>query len=107
MDLLSKCFCSSCCWRRRASLTCEAGATLAAVAVAELVAAVRAARVAGVGQTLVDDALAALAHEAGRAGAVVAAHPVHTLAVVETLGLFGDGVGERVAVVHVDLTVHT
>lgn len=67
----------------------------------------RAPRVTRVGQTLVDVALAALAHVARRADAVVAAHAVHALPFVEALGLLGDRVGERVAVVDVDLAVHT
>lgn len=64
-------------------------------------------RVTWVGETLVDVSLAALAYVSRRADAVVAPHAIHTLALVETLGLFGDRVGERVAVVDVDLTVHT
>lgn len=66
----------------------------------------RAARVAGVGQTLVDVSFAALAHVPRRADAVVAAHTVHALAFVEALWLFGDRVGEGVAVVDVYLTVN-
>lgn len=86
--------------------TCVSGATLAAVVVGELDAAVRAPRVTGVGQTLVDVSFAALSYEPRGAGAVVAPHSVHTLAFVEALGLIGDRVGERVAVVDVNLTVN-
>ena len=86
--------------------TCVAGATLAAVVVGELDAAVRAPRVTGVGQALVDVPLAALPYVARGAGAVVASDPIHALALVEALWLFGDRVGERVAVVDVNLTVH-
>lgn len=67
----------------------------------------RAPRVAGVGETLVDIALAALPHVSCGTGAVVASHSIHTLPLVETLGLIGDRVGEGVAVVDVDLAVHT
>lgn len=87
-------------------LTCVPSAALAVVVVGELDAAVRAVRVAGVGEALVDVSLAALAHVAGGADAVVAPHAVHALAIVEALGLVGDGVGEGVAVVDVDLAVH-
>lgn len=86
--------------------TCVSGATLAAVVVGELDAAVCASRVAGVGETLVDVPLAALPHVACGADAVVAAHAIHTLPFVEALGLFGDGIHERVAVVDVDLAVN-
>lgn len=76
------------------------------VFVGELDAAVRAHRVARVGQTLVDVPLAALPHVARGADALVAADAVHARPFVEALGLFGDGVGERIAVVHVDLAVN-
>lgn len=66
----------------------------------------RAPRVAGVGQALVDVSLAALPDVPQGAGAVVAPDAVHTLALVEALWLVGDRVGERVAVVQVDLAVH-
>lgn len=89
------------------ALTCVSSATLAAVVVGELDAAVRAPRVTWVGQALIDVSLAALPHISCRAGAVVASHSIHTRPFVETLGLFGDWVDERVAVVDVDLTVHT
>lgn len=89
------------------ALTCVSCATLAAVVVGELDAAVRAPRVTGVGQTLIDISLAALPHVPCGADAVVASDSIHTLAFIETLGLFGDRVGEGVAVVDVDLTVHT
>lgn len=67
----------------------------------------RAPGVTGVGETLVDVSFAALPYVSCRAGAVVASDSIHTLPFVETLGLFGDWVGERVAVVNVDLTVNT
>lgn len=80
-------------------------AAFAAVAVGELHAVVGASGVAGVRQALVDVALAALAHVARRAQALVAADAVHALAVVEALGLVGQRVGGGGAVVQVDLTV--
>lgn len=83
-----------------------AGAALAVEVVDALHAVLGAAGVTGVGETLVDVALAALAHEAGQAGAGVAAHLVHAGAVVEALGAAGHGVDGGVAVVHVDLAVH-
>lgn len=86
--------------------TCVSGATLAAVVVGELDAAVRAPRVTGVGQTLVDVSLAALPYVSRGADAVVASDPIHTPAFVEALWLSGDRVGERVAVVDINLTVH-
>lgn len=85
--------------------TCVSGTTLAAVVVGELDAVVCATRVAGIGQALVHVPLAALPHVTGKADAVVASHSVHTLAFVEALRLLGDGVGEQVAVVEVDLAV--
>lgn len=88
-------------------LTCVSRATLAAVVVGELDAAVRAPRVTGVGKTLIDISLTALPDVSRGADAVVASDSIHTLPFVETLGLFGDWVGERVAVVDVDLAVHT
>lgn len=90
--------------RRR--VTCVSGAALAVVIVGELDAAVRAVRVTGVGEALVDVSLATLAHVASGADAVVAADAVHTLALVEALGFVGDGVGGGVAVVYVDFAVH-
>lgn len=87
--------------------TCVSGATLAAVVVGELDAAVRAAGVAGVRQTFVDVSLTALPHIPRGTDAVVPPHSVHTLALVEALGLLGEGVGERAAVVKVDLAVLT
>lgn len=83
------------------------GATLAAVVVGELDAAVRSTRVTGVRQTLVHISLTALPHVSWRADAVVASDSIHTLAFVEALWLFGDRVSEGVAVVHIDLTVNT
>lgn len=92
---------------RVTALTCVSGATLAAVVVGELDAAVRPPRITGVGQALVDVSLAALPHVSCRADAVIASDSIHTLALVETLWLLGDGVGGRVAVVDIDLAVHT
>lgn len=84
-----------------------AGTTLAVEVIDSLHAVLRAAGVTGVGQALVDVALTALAHEARQAGAAVAAHLVHTGAIVEALGAPGHGVDGGAAVVHVYLTVHT
>lgn len=67
----------------------------------------RAHRVTWVGQTLIDVSLAALPYISGRADAVVASNPIHTLPFVEALWLFGDWVVERVAVITIDLAVHT
>lgn len=87
--------------------TCVSGVTLAVVVVGELDAAVGAPRVTGVGETFIDVPLAALAHVPRGADAVVASDSIHALSFVETFGLFSDWVGERVAVVNVDFTVHT
>ena len=84
-----------------------ASAALAVEVVDALHAVLGTAGVAGVGQALIDVALTALAHEARRAGAAVAAYLVHAGAVVKALGAPGDGVDGGVAVVHVGLTVHT
>lgn len=83
-----------------------AGAALAVEGIDALHAVLGATGVAGVGQALVDITLTALTHEAGRAGAAVAAHLVHAGAVVKALGAPGHGVDGGVAVVHVDLAVH-
>lgn len=64
-------------------------------------------QVTGVGEALVDVALAALADVTSGADAEVAPDAIHALPPVETLGLFGDGVSKRGAVVDVDLTVNT
>lgn len=88
-------------------ITCVSGAALAAVVVGELDAAVRAPRVTRVGQALVDVSLATLPDISRRTDAVVASHSIHALPLVKALGLVGDGVGEGVAVVNVDFTVHT
>lgn len=85
-------------------LTCVSCATLAAVVVFELDAAVCAT---GVGQALVDVALTAFPNIPRGTDAVVAAHTVHTAALVKAFRLMGDGVSERCAVVNVDLAVHT
>lgn len=90
----------------RQCVTCVSGAALALVVVGELDAAVRAVRVARVGEALVDITLTTLAHVAGGADAVVATDAVHALAMVEALGFVGDGVGGGVAVVDVDFAVH-
>lgn len=91
--------------RTRRISTRVSRAAFAAVAVGELHAVVGASGVAGVRQALVDVALAALAHVARWAQALVAADAVHALAVVEALGLVGQRVGGGGAVVQVDLTV--
>lgn len=88
-------------------LTCISGATLAAVVVGKLGAAVCASWVAGVGETLIHVPLTALPDVPRGADALIPSDLIHTLALVEALGLFGERVVERVAVVHVDLTVHT
>lgn len=64
------------------------------------------AGVTWVGQALVDVPLTALPYVAGGTDTVVTSHPVHTLPLVEALGLVGDGVCEGVAVIYVDLTVN-
>lgn len=87
--------------------TCVSGAALAAVAVGELNAVVGASRVTWVGQTLVDVTFAALAYVACRTHTLITSDAVHALAVVEALGLVGQGVGGRSAVVQVNLTVDT
>lgn len=90
-----------------AAPTSMARTALAVEVVDALHAVLGATGVTGVGQALVHVSLTALAHEAGWAGAAVAAHLVHAGAVVKALGAPGDGVDEGTAVVHVDLTVHT
>lgn len=82
-------------------------AALAVEVIDTLYAVLGASDVTGIGQALIDVALTALANEAGWAGAAVAAHLVHTGAVVKALGAPGDGVDGGTAVVHIDLTVHT
>lgn len=86
--------------------TSVAGAALAVEVVDPLHAVLGASGVTGVGQALIHVPLTALAHEAGWAGAAVAAHLVHTGAVVKALGTPGDGVDGGAAVIHVDLTVY-
>lgn len=63
--------------------------------------------VAGVGETFIYVSLAALADIPRGADALIPSDLIHTLPFVEALWLFGDLVEERVAVIHVDLTVHT
>lgn len=87
--------------------TCVSCATLAAVVVCELDAAVRATGVTRVGQAFVDVTLTAFPHVSSQADAMVPTHTVHTAALVKAFGLMGDGVGEGCAVVNVDLAVHT
>lgn len=84
-----------------------AGTALAVEVVDTLHTVLGPAGVAGIGQALVDVTLAALTHEAGQAGAAVAAHLVHAGAIVEALGAPRDGVDGGAAVIHVDLTVYT
>lgn len=80
-------------------------AAFAAVAVGELHAVVGSSGIAGVRQTLVDIPLAALTHIARRTQALIATNAVHTLAIVEALGLVGQRVGGGGAVIQVDFTV--
>lgn len=87
-------------------LTCVSCATVTAVVVLQLDAAVRATGVTRVGQAFIYITLAAFPHISGRADAVVTAHTVHTAALVKAFGFLGDGVGEGRAVVNVDFTVH-
>lgn len=89
------------------ALTCVSCATLAAVVVRELDAAVCATGVTRVGQAFIDITLTAFPHISGWADAVVPSHTVHTAALAKAFGLLGDGVGEGCAVVNVDLAVHT
>lgn len=63
--------------------------------------------VARVGQTLVYVALATFPDVSRQADAVIPAHSVHAAAMVKTLGLLLDGVGEGRTVVNVDLAVNT
>lgn len=90
-------------WR----LTCVSGATLAAVVVGQLDAAVRASWVTGVGETFIHISLTALPDIPRGADALIPSDLIHTLALVEALWLFGERVEERVAVIDVDFTVHT
>lgn len=78
----------------------------AQVVIGQLDAVQAVAGVAGVGQALVDVPLAAVAGEAGRTVALVAAHAVHAGAVVHALGR-ATGPGRRGAVVFINLTQHT
>lgn len=91
---------------RAAALTCVARPALAFVVVDPLHAVLGAAGVAGVGQALVDVSLAALPYKARGADAAVATYPIRALAIVKALGPQGDGIKERAAVIHIDLTVH-
>lgn len=87
-------------------LTCVSGATLAAVVVGKLDAAVGASWVAGVGETFIHISLTALTDIACGADALIPSDLIHTLPLVEALWLFGEWVEERVAVIDVDFTVH-
>lgn len=88
-------------------LTCISGATLAAVVVGELDAAVRASWVTGIGETFIHVSLTALPDIPRRADALIPSDLIHALPLVEALRLFSERVVERVAVVDVDFTVHT
>lgn len=88
-------------------LACVSSATLAAIVVGELDAAVCASRVTGVGQALIDISFTALPHISRGAYAVIAPDSIHTFSFVETLGLFSYRVGKWVAVINVDLTMNT
>lgn len=87
--------------------TSVSSAALAAVVVGELDATVCAPWVTGIGKTLVDVSLTAFPYVTRRADAVVASDLIHTLPVVETLGLLGNRVGKWAAIVDVDLAVNT
>lgn len=87
--------------------TCVSSATLAAVVVGQLDAAVSASGVTGVGQTLVDVSFTSFPDISRGAEAVVASNSIHTLPFVETLGLLGHKVNEWGAVVNVDFTVNS
>lgn len=87
-------------------LTCVSGATLAAVVVGKLDAAVRASWVTGVGETFIHISLTALPDIPCRADALIPSDLIHTFPLVEALWLFGERVEERVAVIDVDFTVH-
>lgn len=63
--------------------------------------------VTGVGETLIDIALTPLPDEAWWAGAAIATHLVHTGAIVEAFGASGGRVKWGVAVINIDLTMHT
>lgn len=89
-----------------AALTCVARPALAFVVIDPLHAVLGAARVAGVGQALVDVSLAALPYKARGADAAVATYPIRALAIVKALGPQGDRIKERAAVIHIDFTVH-
>lgn len=89
------------------SLTCVPGATLAAVVVGKLDAAVCASRVTGVGEAFIYVSLTTLPDIPRGADALIPSDLIHTLALVETLWFFGDRVKERVTVIDVDFTVHT
>ena len=90
----------------RQSITCVARLADALVVVGQLDAVQAVARVTGVGQALVDVSLTAVPSEARGAVALVAAHAVHTRAVVQTLG-GAPGPGWGGAVVLIDLTQDT
>lgn len=87
--------------------TCISSATLAAVVVGQLDAAVCAPWVTGVGQTLIDISFTALSNISRRANAVVATNSIHTFSFVEALRLFGHNIDKWVAVINVDFTMNT
>lgn len=87
--------------------TCVSSATLAAIVVGQLDAAVSASGVTGVGQALVDISFTSLSNITRGAKAVVASDSIHTLSFVKALGLFGHKVNEWGAVVNVDFTVNS
>lgn len=62
--------------------------------------------VTGVGETLIDVALAPFPDEAWWAGAAIATHLVHTGAIVEALGASRGRVKWGMAVINIDFTVH-
>lgn len=87
--------------------TCVPSATLAAIVVGQLDAAVRPSGVTGVGQALVDVSFTSLPNVARGTYAVVSSNSINTFSFVEALGLFGHKVDEWVAVVNVDFAVNT
>lgn len=89
------------------TLTCISGAAFAAIAVGELDAIVGASGVTGVRQTLVDVTFTSLAYVTCWAHALVTSNAVYTLSIVEALGLVGQWVTGRGAVIQIDLTVDT
>lgn len=85
--------------------SCVAQATAALVVIGQLYTVQAARRVTGSRETLIDVPLTVFPSEARGAGAGVAAHPIHTLAPVQTARPPGARLGSTV--VHVHLTLNT